>query len=68
MGSYSATVTKESKKAAWEHIVEVIQLECPDGKPRSVEEVKKKWNNLKTAAMKDIAAHRESVTGTGKGF
>jgi hypothetical protein len=68
LGSYSATVTKEAKKVAWEYIVGVIQHECPDSKQRSVEEVKKKWNNLKTAAMKEIGVHRESMTGTGIWF
>jgi hypothetical protein len=33
-----------------------------------VEEVKKKWNNLKAAAMKEIGVHRESMTGTGIWF
>lgn len=37
----------------------------PRFKTKAVEEVKKKWNNLKTAAMKNIGAHRSSLTGTG---
>ena len=56
---------RRPKKNAWKDIVEVLQVKCPDSKVRTVEEVKKKWNNLKTVASKDIARHRKSLAGAG---
>lgn len=46
-------------------MAKAIHLEAPEGKIRTVVDVKKKWNNLMTAAKKDIGLHKKTLTGTG---
>lgn len=46
----------------------VLRTFFAESKPRRVDELKKKWNNLKRAAMKDIRLYANSVKGAGKYF
>ena len=67
-GAFDSGVSREAKTAAWESIAHVLRTSFAESKPRSVEELKKKWNNLKTAAKKDIGLYANSLKGTGKYF
>ncbi|XP_045035874.1 uncharacterized protein LOC116934575 [Daphnia magna] len=66
-GAFDSGVPREAKTAAWESIAHVLRTSFAESKPRSVEELKKKWNNLKTAAKKDIGLYANSLKGTGGG-
>ena len=65
-GAFDSGVSREAKTAAWESIAHVLRTSFAESKPRSVEELKKKFNNLKTAAKKDIGLYTNSLKGTGK--
>ena len=66
ISKFNATVTKKRQQKAWADILEEINLSCPNDKQKNGAEMKKKWNNLKTAAKLDIAQHKKSLTETGK--
>ncbi|KAK4013241.1 hypothetical protein OUZ56_025475 [Daphnia magna] len=66
-GAFDSGVPREAKTASWESIAHVLRTSFAESKPRSVEELKKKWNNLKTAAKKDIGLYANSLKGTGGG-
>ncbi|KAK4037432.1 hypothetical protein OUZ56_029465 [Daphnia magna] len=53
-GAFDSGVSREAKTAAWESIAHVLRTSFAESKPRSVEELKRKWNNLETAVKKDI--------------
>ncbi|KZS08381.1 Uncharacterized protein APZ42_027689 [Daphnia magna] len=52
--AFDSGVSREAKTAAWESIAHVLRTSFAESKPRSVEELKRKWNNLETAVKKDI--------------
>ena len=64
-GAYNATITKEKKNSAWVDIAEAIYQESPCTRKKTVDEVKKKWNNFTNTAKKEISLYKQSLTGTG---
>lgn len=64
-GPYSAVITKELKKKTWVLLTESLHLEHPDCSEKTVDNVKKKWNNFPTAAKSAISNHKQGLTETG---
>ncbi|KZS07384.1 Uncharacterized protein APZ42_028930 [Daphnia magna] len=64
---YSAVITKELKKKTWVLLIESLRLEHPDCSEKTVDNVKKKWNNFQTAAQSAISNHKQGLTETGGG-
>ncbi|KAI9560459.1 hypothetical protein GHT06_014479 [Daphnia sinensis] len=66
-GSYSAVITKELKKNTYVLLTESPRLEHehPDCSEKTIENVKKKWNNFLTAAKSAISNHKQGLTETG---
>lgn len=66
LGSFSGTGDgKFEKQAAWEEIQKEFQ--AATAVERSSDELKKKWNDLKMSAKKDVARFRKECAGTGGG-
>ncbi|KAK4007632.1 hypothetical protein OUZ56_012786 [Daphnia magna] len=66
-GMLSATITKDTKKAAWSSIEAILNVECPDGEKKDVGPIKKKWNNLIRETRAELAKYNSSIRGTGGG-
>ena len=65
IGAFSSTNTKQDKYKAWDEIHRNIVLDCPTGDPKTVAQVKKKWENLVKDAKVEIAKYNAAVRGTG---
>lgn len=66
-GPYSAVITKELKKKTWVLLTESLHMEHPDCSEKTVDNVKKKWNNFPTAAKSTISNHKQGLTETDGG-
>ncbi|XP_046651099.1 uncharacterized protein LOC124342178 [Daphnia pulicaria] len=66
-GSFSALVTKETRKQAWVLITECIVLEHPDCPPKLPDAVKKKFGNFEQKARQIIHNHKAGLSETGGG-
>ncbi|KAI2668908.1 Nuclear apoptosis-inducing factor 1 [Labeo rohita] len=64
-GSLSGGVTTKSKYVAWQAVTQAVNE--VGGKQRTLQEVKKKWADLKLQSKKRIAAHMAKVRLTGGG-
>lgn len=65
-GALSNRVTKKDKDMAWEKVKENVNASGA-GVVRSVEEVKKKFKNMKQRLKEKMAIERKSVSQTGGG-
>src|SRR5580692_979839 len=63
--SHSTTITNKDKDAAWEAITENINI--VGGKKRTVDEVRKKFGNWKTAVKTKAMSNKRSHGKTGGG-
>jgi hypothetical protein len=43
-------------------------MECPDGDPKTLQQVSKKWDNLMKDARAETAKYQAALKGTGNGF
>jgi len=66
-GAYSSTVTKKSKKQAWEEVVAAVSSECPHATPKTLKDARKKWSNTLCEVRKAIGLYKKSIRGTGGG-
>jgi len=66
-GAYSSTVTKKSKKQAWEEVVAAVSSECPHATPKTLKDARKKWSNTLCEVRKAIGLYKKSIRGTGNG-
>ena len=64
-GAYSSTVTKKSKKQAWEEVVAAVSSECPHATPKTLKDARKKWSNTLCEVRKAIGLYKKSIRGTG---
>uniref|UniRef100_A0AAV2JZY1 Myb/SANT-like DNA-binding domain-containing protein n=1 Tax=Knipowitschia caucasica TaxID=637954 RepID=A0AAV2JZY1_KNICA len=63
--SLSAGCTNTNKKEAWEAVWRAV--DAVSGEGRSIEEVRKKWFDLKSETKRHIAKHRRETQRTGGG-
>ncbi|KAK4017449.1 hypothetical protein OUZ56_032760 [Daphnia magna] len=66
-GDFNTLITKELKNETWKKITMSMIVEFPDSKVRTVEIIKKKWNNFSQSAKAAIANHKAGLTETGGG-
>ncbi|XDV52492.1 hypothetical protein PO909_021219 [Leuciscus waleckii] len=64
-GGLSAGISNKRKILEWEQVTEAVN--AVTSVPRTVQETKKKWSDLKVVVKKRICAHRRSVVTTGGG-
>ncbi|ROL48218.1 Myb-related transcription factor, partner of profilin [Anabarilius grahami] len=64
-GGLSAGISNKRKILEWEQVTEAVN--AVTSVPRTVQETKKKWSDLKVVVKKRICAHRRSVGTTGGG-
>ncbi len=61
----SPVVTKESKKATWRSIADLLKLEHPTKTPKDVEAIIKRFRNLEYHGKIAIRNHQQGLTETG---
>ncbi|XP_052464014.1 nuclear apoptosis-inducing factor 1-like [Carassius gibelio] len=66
-GTLSSGINNKRKKYEWESLAEAVN--AVGSESRTVNELKKKWSDIKVDVKRRTAAHRQSVgrTGSGKG-
>ena len=59
----NTAATKEARNQAWKDIQQALQDQCLSA-ARNVDQLQKKWNNLKDKAKKEYSMERKSINGT----
>ena len=54
-GKFSAKLSRNDKKGAWDELYEKFSSQNVHGKERSMDELKKKWDNLTMTAKRDYS-------------
>ena len=65
-GKFSAKLSKDDKKGAWDELYEKFSSQNVHGKERSMDEMKKKWDNLTMTAKRDYSTWKREMKKTGK--
>ena len=55
------------KNDDWNHITESMAKNFPQAQAKNVFQIRKKYNNMKAAAVEDIKRYNNSIHGTGNG-
>ena len=61
-----AQLSKDDKKDAWDELYEKFSSQNVHGEERSMDEMKKKWDNLTMTAKRDYSTWKREVKKTGK--
>ena len=64
-GAYNATISKEKKMLLGLTLLKQFIKNPPVQEKKTVDEVKKKWNNFTNTSKKEISLYKQSLTGTG---